>query len=109
MKSKKTWQSFWAASPKTPNFKGGNLDDKSLVYWLLGALFALVVLMARYILGRFSALESSVAKNQSEFIRHRDLERYMKPLEKQIDQMNARMDQLLELQMELLKNRKGDK
>lgn len=77
--------------------------DTQLTYWLLGALVGIIFLLARYILGRFSALESTVTKNHADFIKHQDIERYMRPLEKQIDQLNAQVTKLIDLQMEQLK------
>jgi len=79
------------------------LGDSNLVFWLLGALLTMVVLLSRYILGRFSALESQVAKDRADLIKHQDIERYMKPLETQIAQMNARLDKLLDMQIAAIK------
>lgn len=63
----------------------------------------MVVLLSRYILGRFSALESQAAKDRVDLIKHQDIERYMKPLETQIAQMNARLDKLLDMQIAAIK------
>lgn len=63
----------------------------------------MVVIFIKYMIGRFNALETKVNEDRLDFIKHQDIERYMRPLENQMGQVNSRLDKLLDMQIAAIK------
>lgn len=72
---------------------------EQLLLAALGTLMGIILMFIKYVLGRFSALESQIIEDRKECIKSPDMRLHVGPIQDQLNRMNAQLDKLMDLQL----------